>query len=55
VASVLWDKQICLASLDISQNFKLLTKGIAMPMREVYNEEWSKYFEVGKKDHYKHD
>lgn len=52
-ASVLWGKQIFLNSFDINHIFKLPIEGIVVPMQEVYNEEWLKYFEGGKEKHYK--
>jgi hypothetical protein len=53
--SVLHGKHISLDFPTIIQIFKLLTKGIALPALEAYNEEWSEYFERGKNEHYKHD
>jgi hypothetical protein len=42
-----------LFTVDINHIFKLPIEGIVVPMQEVYNEEWLKYFEGGKEKHYK--
>ncbi len=55
MGNILHGKHISFNSLAISQNFKLLAKGIVVLALETYNEEWSEYFEGEKDEHYKQD